>query len=64
MRDFKPLEVRVIDNDIESAMRILKKRLQDDGLFKNLKDRRSYEKPSERKRRKRRENLRRYRQQK
>jgi len=64
LRDFKPLEVRVIDNDIESAMRILKKRLQDDGLFKNLKDRRSYEKPSERKRRKRRENLRRYRQQK
>jgi small subunit ribosomal protein S21 len=41
----KDIEVRVIDNDIEKAMRILKKK--------------SYEKPSEHRRRKMREALRR-----
>ena len=59
MKDFKPLEVRVIDNNIEQAIRVLKKKLQKDGLFRRLKEKRSFEKPSDRKRRKRRENLRR-----
>ena len=55
----KEIEVRVFDNDIEKAMRILKKKIQNDGLFKRLKLKKSYEKPSEFRRRKQREALRR-----
>ena len=55
----KDIEVRVIDYDIEKAMRILKKKIQNDGLFKWLKLKKSYEKPSEFRRRKQREALRR-----
>ncbi len=55
----KDIEVRVIDNDIEKAMRILKKKIQNDGLFKRLKLKKSYEKPSEFRRRKQRDALRR-----
>ena len=55
----KDIEVRVIDNDIEKAMRILKKKIQNDGLFKRLKLKKSYEKQSEFRRRKQREALRR-----
>jgi small subunit ribosomal protein S21 len=51
----KEIEVKVIDNDIEKAMRILKKKIQNDGLFKRLKLKKSYEKPSEHRRRKQRE---------
>ncbi|MEJ2475602.1 MAG: 30S ribosomal protein S21 [Desulfobacterales bacterium] len=40
-------------------MRILKKKIQNDGLFKRLKLKKSYEKPSEFRRRKAREALRR-----
>jgi small subunit ribosomal protein S21 len=58
-RFLKDIEVRVIDNDIEKAMRILKKKIQNDGLFKRLKLKKSYEKPSEFRRRKQREALRR-----
>ena len=55
----KEIQVRVIDNDLEKAMRILKKKIQTDGLFKRLKLKKSYEKPSQCKRRKLREALRR-----
>jgi small subunit ribosomal protein S21 len=55
----KEIEVKVFDNDIEKAMRILKKKIQNDGLFKRLKLKKSYEKPSEFRRRKQREALRR-----
>ena len=55
------IQVRVIDNDLEKAMRILKKKIQNDGLFKRLKLKKSYEKPSEHRRRKQREALRRQR---
>ncbi|MBC8394703.1 MAG: 30S ribosomal protein S21 [Deltaproteobacteria bacterium] len=55
------IEVRVMDNDLEKAMRILKKKIQNDGLFKRLKLKKSYEKPSEYRRRKQREALRRQR---
>ena len=57
----KEITVRLDDNDIERAMRILKKKIQNDGLFKRLKLKKSYEKPSEHKRRKQREALRRQR---
>ncbi len=55
----KEIEVKVFDNDLEKAMRILKKKIQNDGLFKRLKLKKSYEKPSEYRRRKVREALRR-----
>lgn len=55
----KEIEVHVYDNDLEKAMRILKKKIQNDGLFKRLKLKKSYEKPSEHRRRKMREALRR-----
>lgn len=57
----KEIEVRVMDNDLEKAMRILKKKIQNDGLFKRLKLKKSFEKPSEYKRRKQREAQRRQR---
>ncbi|MDX9818667.1 MAG: 30S ribosomal protein S21 [Desulfococcus multivorans] len=57
----KAIEVKVYDNDLENAMRILKKKIQNDGLFKRLKLKKSYEKPSEYRRRKQREALRRQR---
>ena len=58
-RSLKEIQVKVFDNDLEKAMRILKKKIQNDGLFKRLKLKKSYEKPSEHKRRKQREALRR-----
>jgi small subunit ribosomal protein S21 len=57
----KAIQVKVQDNDLEKAMRILKKKIQNDGLFKRLKLKKSYEKPSEFRRRKLREALRRQR---
>ncbi|MBW1994787.1 MAG: 30S ribosomal protein S21, partial [Deltaproteobacteria bacterium] len=41
----KAIEVKVMDNDLEKAMRVLKKKIQNDGLFKRLKLKKSYEKP-------------------
>jgi len=40
------LEIRVNGNDIERALKLLKRQLQKDGLLKELKKRRFYEKPS------------------
>ena len=50
------LEVSV-DNNIDKAMKILKRKLIKEGLFKELKLRRYYEKPSEKKKRKLKESL-------
>jgi small subunit ribosomal protein S21 len=46
------LEIRVQSRDIEKALRTMKKKLQLDGLFGELKKRRHYEKPSVKKKRK------------
>jgi small subunit ribosomal protein S21 len=46
------LEIRVLSRDIEKALRTLKKKLQLDGLFGELKKRRHYEKPSVKKKNK------------
>lgn len=40
------MEIRVSGNDIEKALKLLKRQLQKDGLLKELKKRRFYEKPS------------------
>ncbi|HZB91780.1 MAG TPA: 30S ribosomal protein S21 [Stellaceae bacterium] len=42
------MQVFVRDNDINAALRVLKKKMQREGTFRELKRRRSYEKPSER----------------
>lgn len=47
----KTLEVDVRNNDINQALRVLKKKLQREGVFKELRRRQSFEKPSEKKRR-------------
>jgi small subunit ribosomal protein S21 len=41
------LQVIVRDNNIEQALRVLKKRMQREGIFREMKARSSYEKPSE-----------------
>jgi len=47
------VEVKVYDkNDFEKALRIFKKQCQKEGFLMELKERRYYSKPSERKRRK------------
>jgi small subunit ribosomal protein S21 len=49
------LNVRVYENNIEKALKVLKRQLQREGLFKEIKKRSSYEKPSEKRKRKQRE---------
>ncbi len=49
------MEVKVQDNQIENAIKSLKRQLIRDGILKELKLRRSYEKPSVKKKRKQRE---------
>ena len=42
------MQVFVRDNDVDYALRQLKRKLRREGLFRELKRRRAYEKPSER----------------
>jgi len=49
--------IQVRNGNIEQAMRVLKKKLQKDGLLKSLKDKQYYEKPSAKKRRKKKEGI-------
>ncbi|AJC83846.1 30S ribosomal protein S21 (plasmid) [Rhizobium etli bv. phaseoli str. IE4803] len=42
------MQVLVRDNNIDQALRALKKKMQREGLFGEMKERRAYEKPSER----------------
>jgi len=53
------LRVLVRDNNIDQALRVLKKKMQREGVFREMKQRRSYKKPSERKTRERAEAIRR-----
>jgi small subunit ribosomal protein S21 len=55
------MQVFVRDNDINSALRVLKKKMQREGTFRDMKRRRSYEKPSERRVLERAEAIRRHR---
>lgn len=41
------MQVLVRDNNVEQAMRVLKKKMQREGLFRELRTRKAYEKPSE-----------------
>jgi small subunit ribosomal protein S21 len=51
----KYLEIKVQNNQIENAIKSLKRQLAKDGILKELKKRRSYEKPSVKKKRKQQE---------
>lgn len=42
------LIVYVRDNNVDQALRVLKKKMQREGTFREMKRRRHYEKPSER----------------
>jgi small subunit ribosomal protein S21 len=41
------VEVLVRDNNVDQALRALKKKMQREGIFREIKKRRHYEKPSE-----------------
>ena len=41
------MQVQVRDNNVDQALRVLKKRLQREGVFREMKLRKYYEKPSE-----------------
>ncbi len=41
------MQVIVRDNNVDQALRVLKKKMQREGVFREMKRRRFYEKPSE-----------------
>ena len=43
------MEVIVRDNNVDHALRTLKKKMQREGMYREMKKRRAYEKPSEKK---------------
>jgi len=43
------MQVTVRDNNVDQALRALKKKLQREGVYREMKMRRFYEKPSEKK---------------
>ena len=53
------MKIEVKDNNIEQALRVLKRKLQRDGFFKVVKLKSVYEKPSEKKKRILQENIKR-----
>lgn len=57
------MQVFVRDNNVDQALRALKKKMQREGVFREMKRRRFYEKPSERTAREKSEAVRRARKQ-
>ncbi|SFJ24111.1 30S ribosomal protein S21 [Aerobium aerolatum] len=53
------MQVIVRDNNVDQALRALKKKLQREGVFREMKARRAYEKPSEKRAREKGEAVRR-----
>lgn len=51
------IKVEVRNGNVEQAMRVLKKKLLKEGTLKNYRDRSRYEKPSDRKTRKKKEGI-------
>ena len=54
------MEVIVRDNNVDHALRTLKKKMQREGMYREMKKRRAYEKPSEKKARLTNESTRRF----
>lgn len=55
------MEVLVRDNNVDQALRVLKKKLQREGVFREMKLRRAFEKPCDRRKREGAESVRRVR---
>ena len=55
----KNVQVLVRDNNVDQALRALKKKMQREGIFREMKLRRNYEKPSEKRAREKAEAVRR-----
>lgn len=55
------VQVIVRDNNVDQALRALKKKMQREGIFREIKLRRHYEKPSQKKAREKSEAIRRQR---
>ena len=55
------MQVLVRDNNVDQALRVLKKKMQREGIFREMRMRGAYEKPSVRKKRERGEAIRRLR---
>ncbi len=53
------MQVLVRDNNIDQALRVLKKKMQREGVFREMKARQAYEKPSEKRAREKAEAVRR-----
>jgi len=53
------VQVHVRDNNVDQALRALKKKMQREGIFREMKLRRNYEKPSEKRAREQAEAVRR-----
>ena len=53
------MQVLVRDNNVDQALRVLKKKMQREGLFREMKARSFYEKPSEKRGREKAEAIRR-----
>ena len=53
------IKIEVKDNNVDQALRVLKRKLQREGFFRILKIKSNYEKPSERKKREKQENIKR-----
>ena len=51
------ITVEVRKGNLEQAMRVLKRKVQKEGIVRELKMRQAYEKPSAKKRRKKKENI-------
>ncbi len=53
------VQVIVRENNVEQALKALKKKMQREGLFREMKLRRNFEKPSEKRKREKAEGIRR-----
>ena len=51
------ITIEVRKGNVEQAMRVLKRKVQKEGILKELRERQYYEKPSAKKRRKKKENI-------
>ena len=51
------MEVEVRNNNVTKAMRILKKKIEREGILQEVREREFYEKPSERKRKEKKQNI-------
>ncbi len=55
------VSVSVRDNNVDQALKVLKKKMQREGIFREMKLRRDFEKPSQKRKREKAEAVRRWR---